>query len=220
MTTSNVPSKGEKKIYPKDSICYRCGSTKEEAKEEPHGCSGWGVYFHGHLWNKEPLEIETVVVVPPQQVQSIKAHVRYGEDGSAHALIVPSQGKIESLKLGSKPHTEEGWEIRWRNRERRKKNLKTGCASCGRLEDHGVNSRFTHQYDDGIDVRATSDESFIANEISLAEQRGMEKVLKVAEGMKRPDWKGHFIKNKIDRSINRIMGYNAGLSDLIARFKK
>jgi hypothetical protein len=73
---------------------------------------------------------------------------------------------MSSLKTGVEGMG--GWEKRFYERERRKNNLKTGCAVCGSPEDHGVMSNFTHQYDNGVDIRATSDFSFLANEISLA----------------------------------------------------
>jgi hypothetical protein len=49
--------------------------------------------------------------------------------------------------------------------------MKTGCAVCGSPEDHDevINGRtFTHIYDNGIEIRAVDDKSFVSSLISEA----------------------------------------------------
>ena len=69
-----------------------------------------------------------------------------------------------------KNHKEE-WEIAFDERELRKKNRETGCAICGSPESHGINSNFTHQFDNGFGDEMVSDKDFIRNLLSQERER-------------------------------------------------
>lgn len=47
------------KIYPKGTICYRCGTSK---KDSFGGCSAWGKYWSRHFYNSKPLEVSEVEI--------------------------------------------------------------------------------------------------------------------------------------------------------------
>lgn len=91
---------------------------------------------------------------------------------------------------------------------RYKRRLRHACAACGEPGDHGIDSNYTHQFDDGMDTYGFPD-SWLYENFTTHHQKSIEAVVARLEGEKKA------MRGEINIDDHYKLGYSAALSDAI-----